>query len=81
MRRKESRDRKKNMEKQVVPNARDEIKKLQEALKTKNEDPGSADNPITKGTRNSGQSEANPNPDEQTADNFAAQANREKLKR
>ena len=31
------------MEKQDVPNARDEIRKLQEALKGKDEDPGSAD--------------------------------------
>jgi hypothetical protein len=31
------------MEKQDVPNARDEIRKLQEALKGNAEDPGSAD--------------------------------------
>ena len=31
------------MEKQDVPNARDEIRKLQEALKEKDEDPGSTD--------------------------------------
>ena len=31
------------MEKQDVPNARDEIRKLQEALKGNGEDPGSAD--------------------------------------
>ncbi|HEY7317896.1 MAG TPA: hypothetical protein VIE89_10005 [Candidatus Binatia bacterium] len=70
------------MEKRIVPNARDEIKKLQEALKTKSEEAGSADNTIAKGTRNSWQeSEANPSPDEQTADNFAAQANRKNPKR
>ena len=78
----------KKMEKQDVPNARDEIKKLQKALKTKNENPGSADDLIAKEPRAS-QQEFNEgsvikpvrNPDEQTADNFATQANRKKLKR
>lgn len=79
-----SRDQKKNMEKQIVPNARDEIKKLREALRRKSEDPGSADE------RGASQQEFNEgngikpvrNPDEQTADNFAAaQENRKKLKR
>jgi carboxyl-terminal processing protease len=39
------------MEKQEVPNARDEIKKLQEALKAEGEDPGSTDGIIEKKTR------------------------------
>jgi peptidoglycan hydrolase-like protein with peptidoglycan-binding domain len=39
------------MEKQDVPNARDEIRKLQEALKGKGEDPGSTDGIMTKRTR------------------------------
>jgi hypothetical protein len=76
------------MEKQDVPSAKDEIKKLQEALKRKSEDPGSADEFLAKETRASRQefNEANGikpfrNPDEQTADNFAAQTNRKKLKR
>jgi hypothetical protein len=76
------------MEKQDMPNAKDEIKKLQEALKRKSEDPGSADEFIAKETRPSRQefNEGNGNkpvrnPDEQTADNFAVQTNRKKLKR
>ena len=39
------------MEKQDVPNARDEIRKLQEALKEKDEDPGSTDGFMVKKTR------------------------------
>jgi carboxyl-terminal processing protease len=39
------------MEKQDVPNARDEIRKLQEALKGKGEDPGSTDETMAKRTR------------------------------
>jgi carboxyl-terminal processing protease len=39
------------MEKQDVPNARDEIRKLQEALKGKGEDPGSTDGTMAKRTR------------------------------
>ena len=46
-----SRDEKKQMEKQDVPNARDEIEKLQEALKGKAEDPGFADGIRAKKTR------------------------------
>ena len=68
------------MEKQDVPNARDEIRKLQEALKRKGEDPGSTDGFMAKKTRASrkGFQKANGikpsgNPDEQTAENFAAQ--------
>jgi hypothetical protein len=39
------------MEKQDVPNARDEIRKLQEALKGKAEDPGFADRTKAKKAR------------------------------
>lgn len=39
------------MEKQDAPNARDEIRKLQEALKGKAEDPGFADEIRAKETR------------------------------
>ncbi len=46
-----SRDEKKQMEKQDVPNARDEIRKLQEALKGKAEDLGFADGTRAKQTR------------------------------
>ena len=46
-----SRDEKKKMEKQDVPNARDEIRKLQEALKGKAEDLGFADGIRAKQTR------------------------------
>ena len=46
-----SRVEKKQMEKQDVPNARDEIRKLQEALKGKAEDPGFADGIRAKKTR------------------------------
>ena len=71
-----------------MPNAKDEIKKLQEALKRKSEDLGSAAEFIAKETRASRQEfdEGNgikpvPTPDEQTADNFAAQTNSKKLNR
>ena len=70
------------MEKQDVPNARDEIRKLQEALKGNAEDPGSADGIGAKKTHASRKGfqkakKANTikpsgNPDEQTAENFAA---------
>jgi peptidoglycan hydrolase-like protein with peptidoglycan-binding domain len=39
------------MEKQDVPNARDEIRKLQEALKADGEDPGSIDGFMGRKTR------------------------------
>jgi hypothetical protein len=39
------------MEKQDVPNARDEIRKLQEVLKEKDEDPGSTDGFMVKKIR------------------------------
>jgi peptidoglycan hydrolase-like protein with peptidoglycan-binding domain len=39
------------MENQDVPNARDEIRKLQEALKAKGEDPGSTDGFMIRKTR------------------------------
>jgi peptidoglycan hydrolase-like protein with peptidoglycan-binding domain len=68
------------MEKQDVPNARDEIRKLQEALKGNAEDLGSVDGISAKKTHASrkGFQKANSikpsgNPDEQTAENFAAQ--------
>jgi peptidoglycan hydrolase-like protein with peptidoglycan-binding domain len=67
------------MEKQDVPNAGDEIRKLQEALR-KGEDPGSTDGFMAKKPRASrkGFQKANGikpsgNPDEQTAENFTAQ--------
>jgi peptidoglycan hydrolase-like protein with peptidoglycan-binding domain len=46
-----SRDQKKKMETQAVTNGRDEITKLQEALKAKGEDPGSIDGFMGKKTR------------------------------
>jgi hypothetical protein len=46
-----SRDENKQMEKQDLPNARDEIRKLQEALKGKAEDLGFADGTRAKQTR------------------------------
>ena len=74
-----SRDHKKKMEKQDVLNARDEIRKLQEALR-KGEDPGSTGGFMAKKPRASrkGFQKANGikpsgNPDEQTAENFTAQ--------
>jgi hypothetical protein len=79
MRRAGSRDQKKNMEERDVPNARDEIRKLQEALKRNSEDLGSADEVIVKGRASEG-NRIKPvrNPDEQPADNSAAQTNRQK---
>jgi peptidoglycan hydrolase-like protein with peptidoglycan-binding domain len=46
-----SRDQKKKMETQAITNGRDEITKLQEALKAKGEDPGSIDGFMGKKTR------------------------------
>ena len=68
------------MEKQDVPNARDEIRKLQEALKAEGEDPGSTDGIRAKKTRagRKGLQKANGikpsgKVDEQTAEKVAAQ--------
>ncbi len=65
------------MEKQDVPNAGDEIRKLQEALR-KGEDPGSTDGAKKPRASRKGFQKANGikpsgNPDEQTAENFTAQ--------
>jgi hypothetical protein len=67
------------MEEQDVPNARDEIRKLQEALKRNGEDPGSADESMARKTRGSRQESKEANgihpgsdPDEQAPKNFAA---------
>ena len=73
------------MEKQIVPDVREEIKKLQEALKRKSENLGSADDLMTKASQqvdHGNGSKPVRNPDEQTADNFVAvQANTKKPKR
>jgi hypothetical protein len=79
------------MEKQDVPNARDEIRKLQEALKAEGEDPGSTDGIRAKKTRagRKGLQKANGikpsgKPDEPTAEKLGvqkpAQANMKQIK-
>lgn len=77
------------MGKQDVPNARDEIRKLQEALKEKREDlrfaDGSKKTPVSRTEFNDANGiKPSGDPDEQTAENFAAQkftqANTKKLK-
>ena len=67
------------MEKQDVPNARDEIRKLQEALR-KGEDSGSTDRFMAKkpyvsrkGFQKANGIKLRGNPAEQTAENFASQ--------
>jgi hypothetical protein len=67
------------MEKQDMPNARDEMRKLQEALR-KGEDSGSTDRFMAKkphasrkGFQKANGIKLSGNPDEQTAENFASQ--------